>query len=173
MRKFLYIIGFWSRQQWMPDELHLAGSAAQQLSQLIYNANQILHIFKGERRERRLYTRFIIWKVIFFRAVKMTAWSSASMAILATLAIASQSNSNSSSISLASLSFPSPLSRHILARLTTDPQKDGMPGKSPRSAGCHSGLLWVPTGLNNYLRLNTMLSVFIINNWCVKKVIYQ
>ena len=35
----------------MLDGLHLRGSAsaAQQLSQLIYNANQILHIFKGER----------------------------------------------------------------------------------------------------------------------------
>ena len=38
----------------MLDGLHLTGSAAQQLSQLIYNANQILHIFKGER-EREIH----------------------------------------------------------------------------------------------------------------------
>ena len=37
----------------MLDGLHLEGSAAQQLSQLIYNANQILHIFKGEGERER------------------------------------------------------------------------------------------------------------------------
>ena len=138
MRKFLYIIGFWSRQQWMLDGLHLEGCAAQQLSQLIYNANQILHIFKGEReRERSLYTRFIIWKRYFLQGCEDDCPIQRINSNIAKASYeASQSNSNSS-ISLARLSFPSPLSRHIPARLTTVPQKDGMPGKSPRSAGCH------------------------------------